>query len=298
MNRRQFFTTAAAAAAGAALTRGIADEPKKRRILKGIMYATVGGGDFEKASTLEKFQAIKEAGFDGVEAMSHHDRKEVAEAYEKTGLKCASVCGTHHWSKPLTHPSEKVRSEGLEALKYTLEDAHAWGGESILLVPGVCDKSIPYDVAIERAFTEISKAVPLAEKLKVRISIENVWNNMFLSPVEAAQFVDRFKSPWVGWHFDVGNIIHYGWPEQWVHVLGKRINRLHIKEYSRAKSDKEGKWAGFNVEFLKGDDNWPAVMAALDDIGYHGWGIAEQGGGNSLAGLKKLSSEMDQIFAS
>jgi hexulose-6-phosphate isomerase len=102
----------------------------------------------------------------------------------------------------------------------------------------------------------------------------------------------------VGWHLDVGNLIHYGWPEQWVRILGKRIATLHIKEYSRDKADKKGKWAGFDAEFLKGDNNWPAVMKALDEIGYQGWGIAEQGGAGSPEGLKKLSTEMDQIFAS
>lgn len=299
MNRRHFLQVASAAGVLPLLSGRAEDAtPNRKPLKKGIMLATVGGDELNKLSLSDRFQAIRDAGFDGVEAMSHYDRDEVRKAYETSGLKCASVCGQHHWAKPLSHPSADVRAEGLAALNHTLEDAAAWGGESILLVPGVCDQSIPYDVAIERSYIEISKAVPLAEKLKVRISIENVWNNYFLSPVEAAAFVDRFKSPWVGWHFDVGNIIHYGWPEQWIHVLGPRINRLHIKEYSRARADKEGKWAGFGVEFLKGDNRWPAVMKALDDIGYHGWGIAEQGGADSRAGLKKLSTEMDQIFAS
>jgi len=132
----------------------------------------------------------------------------------------------------------------------------------------------------------------------VRIAIENVWNHFLLSPLEAARYVDEFNSPWVGWHFDVGNVITYGWPEQWIHILGKRIQKLHIKEFSRDKANKEGLWKGFDVEYLKGDDNWPAVMKALDDIGYEGWGIAEQGGADSPEGLKKLAGEMDRIFAS
>lgn len=295
MNRRSFLNLAATGAAGYAAAR--AAGPATREIHKGIMLGTVGG-ELGKLPVREKFEAIRDAGFEGVEAMSHMDRAEVSAAYAATGLKCASVCGSLHWDKTLTHNSEAVREEGLAALKHTLEDAGVWGAGSILLVPGVCDVNTPYDVAVERAYAGISEAVPLAEKLKVRISIENVWNNLFLSPVEAAWFVDRFHSPWVGWHFDVGNIIHYGWPEQWIHILGKRINRLHIKEYSRAKSDKQGKWAGFDAEYLKGDNNWPAVMRALDDVGYHSWGIAEQGGAGSPAGLKKLSGEMDRIFAS
>jgi hexulose-6-phosphate isomerase len=297
MNRRSFLHyTAMAGAVTSATPFALAQETPahKRSIKKAIMLATVG----VKGPTLERFQAIREAGFEGVEPMSHMDRDEVSKALESTGLKAASVCGQHHWARPLTANPPGVRAEGLTALKHTLEDAKAWGAESVLLVPGVCNKEIPYDVAIERAYAGISEALPLATELKVRISIENVWNSMFLSPVEAALFVDRFKSPWVGWHFDIGNIIHYGWPEQWIHVLGKRINRLHIKEFSRSRADKEGRGKGFDVEFLKGDNDWPAVMKALDDVGYQGWGIAEQGGGGDLSGLKKLSSEMDRIFAS
>src|SRR5437764_102613 len=124
---------------------------------------------------------------------------------------------------------------------------------------------------------QIRKAVPLAEELGVKIAVENVWNQFLLSPLEAARYVDEFKSPAVGWHFDVGNVINYGWPEQWIRILGKRIQKLHIKEFSRKKRDSEGLWKGFEVPLGEGDNNWPAVMQALDDIGYHGWAMAEQG---------------------
>ena len=128
--------------------------------------------------------------------------------------------------------------------------------------------------------------MPLAQQLGVKIAIENVWNLFLLSPLEAARYIDEFESPAIGWHFDIGNVINYGWPEQWVRILGKRITKLHIKEYSRAKRDKTGPAAGFQVPYLEGDNDWPAVMAALDDVGYKGWGIAEQPGGNSPEGLK------------
>ena len=138
----------------------------------------------------------------------------------------------------------------------------------------------------------------MAEELGVAISIENVWNQFLLSPLEAARYVDEFNSPWVAWHFDIGNIINYGWPEQWIRILGKRIRRLHITEYSRKRRDSEGPGRGFQVEFLQGDNDWPSIMKALDEIGYQGWGIAEQPGGNDLDGLKRLSEQMDRIFAS
>lgn len=265
-----------------------------RSIKKGIMWDTVS----IKGSVLEKMQAIKEAGFEGVEMMSHMNQEEVLRARDATGLIIPSVCGSRHWSKPLSDPNPQVREEGVEALKQTLRDGKRYGATSVLLVPAIVNETISYADAYTRSQAEIRKAVPLAEELGVKIAIENVWNQFLLSPLEAARYVDEFNSPAVGWHFDVGNVITYGWPEQWIRILGKRIQKLHIKEFSRKKRDKEGLWKGFEVPFLEGDNNWPAIMKALDDIGYDGWGIAEQGGGDTPAGLKDLSERMSRIFAS
>jgi hexulose-6-phosphate isomerase len=268
--------------------------PPKRPIKKGIMWATVG----LKGSVLEKMKAIKAAGFEGVEMMSHMDQEEVVKARDETGLVIPSVCGSLHWKCPLSDPAPEVREQGLEGLKQCLRDGKRYGASSVLLVPAVVNQRVSYQDAYARSQEEIRKALPLAEELQVKIAVENVWNQFLLSPLEAARYVDEFNSPWVGWHFDVGNVINTGWPEQWIMILGKRIQKLHIKEFSRTKRDKEGLWAGFKVDFLEGDDNWPAVMKALDDIGYHGWGIAEQPGGDTPEGLKELSEKMTRIFAS
>lgn len=296
LNRRDFLRAGGSALALAALAPAgrAASPPAKRSIRKAVMYATVG----LKGSVLEKFKAIREAGFDGVEPMSHMNQDEVAQALEATGLKAASTCCNTHWNKPLSDPDPNVRAEGLEGLRQALRDAKRYGATSVLLVPAVVNQKVSYADAYKRSQDEIRKAIPLAEELGVRIAIENVWNHFLLSPLEAARYVDEFNSPWIGWHFDVGNVITFGWPEQWIRILGKRIQKLHIKEFSREQANKEGLWKGFNVEFLKGDNDWPAVMKALDDIGYQGWGIAEQGGADSPAGLKKLADEMDRIFAS
>ena len=300
LNRRDFLRVGGSALAFATLPAGSsaaaesASAPRKRRIKKAIMYATVG----LKGSGLEKFTAIKEAGFEGVEPMSHMDQDDVMKALEATGLKAASTCCNTHWNKPVSHPDPQVRAAGVEGLKQALRDAKRYGASSVLFVPAVVNKEVSYADAYRRSQTEIRQAIPLAEELGVRIAIENVWNHFLLSPLEAARYVDEFNSPWVGWHFDVGNVITYGWPEQWIRILGKRIQKLHIKEFSREKANSQGLGKGFEVEFLKGDDDWPTVMKALDEIGYEGWGIAEQGGADSPEGLKKLSEEMDRIFAS
>ena len=133
------------------------------------------------------------------------------------------------------------------------------------------------------------------------MAMENVWNHFLFSPLEAVRYVEEFNSPAVGWHFDVGNLIAWGWPEQWIRILGKRIQKLHIKEYSRAKAEKEGFRKGFAVEYLEGDNNWPAVMQAVDEVGYRGWGIAEPAWHppevSMAERLRTIVEKMDRIFA-
>lgn len=295
MNRRSFLAWSASAAALAAnAPAALAASPSgPRQLRKGIMWGTVG----VKGSVLEKMQAVKAAGFAGVEPMGGMDQDEMARALADTGMLAGSVCCHTHWAKPLSDPNPATRAAGVAGLTQSLHDAKRYGAPSVLLVPAVVNDKVSYADAWTRSIAEIKKVVPLARKLGVRISIENVWNNFLLSPIEAARYVDEFKSPYVRWHFDVGNVINYGWPEQWIRILGPRIQTLHIKEYSRAKSDKQGKWAGFDAEFLTGDNRWPEVMKALDDIHFSGWAIAEQGGAGSPEGLAKLSREMDRIFS-
>lgn len=300
MNRRQFLHRSgcglAAATLGLATFSAAAQDapkPAPRKLKKGIMWGTIG----VKGSVLEKMKAVKEAGFDGIEAMSHMNVDEVLRARDEVGLEIPSVCGAHHWAKPLTDPDPKVREEGLEALKQCLRQAKRYGASSVLLVPGVVKKEVSYAEAYERSQAEILKAVPLAKELGVQIAIENVWNHFLLSPLEAARYVDEFKSAAVAWHFDCGNILNYGWPEQWIRILGKRIAKIHIKEFSKKKRDSEGLWKGFQVPLLEGDNNWPAIMQAVDEIGYRDWVITEQGGADTPEGLKDLAQRVDKILA-
>ena len=279
----------------AAAQTGFADaQPKKREIKKAIMLGTVG----LKGSILEKFKAVKEAGFAGVEPSSHMDVNEILKARDETGLEIPSVCCGTHWKENLASPNPAERARGLDGLKQSLHDAKKYGASSVLFISAVVNKEVSYADAYTRSQLEVRKAIPLAEELGVKIAIENVWNNFLLSPMEAARYVDEFKNPAVGWHFDIGNVLRYGWPEQWIPVLGSRIQKLHIKEYSRDKMVSNGLWKGFDVPLLEGSNNWPEIMKALHQINYGGWAIAEQGGGGSLEGLKNLSERMDKILAS
>ncbi|HOX56896.1 MAG TPA: sugar phosphate isomerase/epimerase family protein [Candidatus Paceibacterota bacterium] len=267
----------------------------KRNLKKGLWYSSAPGG-----SVLEKFQAVKAAGFDGIEPPSHLDQEEVLRAREATGLAIPSVsCGKH--SRGLSHPDTAQRTEAVEGLKHALRDAKRYGASSILVVAGGVTQQVSYADAYQRVQESVRQAVPLAEELGVKLAFENVWNHFLLSPLEAARFVDEFRSPAVGWQFDVGNVINLGWPEQWIRILGPRILTLHIKEFSRKKMNEKGPYAGFAVEFLEGDNDWPTVMKAVDAIGYHGWAIVEPAWQpkdvDPAVRLKQISAKLDQILA-
>lgn len=297
MNRRQFAknTVVASAVISASSIPGFSNiiAPATRSLKKGIMWGSIGVGQ----TILEKFQAAKLAGFDGVEVMSHLDRNEVLKARDTTGLIIPSVCDALHWKFLLSDPDSKVREEGVAALKVSLEDAKAYGADTVLLVPGRVNDIVSYDDCWKRTVEEIKKVIPFAEQLNVKIAVENVWNNFLLSPVEAAYYIDQFQSNIIGFYFDCGNILVYGWPEQWIKILGRRIAKVHIKEFSRKIADKQGKRAGFGVKLQEGDVNWPVVMKALDDIGYSNWTTIEQPGGNTPEGLKDLCDRLIKIHA-
>jgi len=292
MNRRQFAKNTFMASAMVSLSGFSEIKPLfSRSLKKGIMWGSIGVGK----TIQEKFSAAKDAGFDGVEVMSHLDRNEVLKARDATGLPVPSVCGTMHWKFLLSDPDPKVREDGVAAMKVSLEDAAAYGADTVLLVPGRVTEAVGYEECWKRSTEEIKKLVPLAEKLKIKIAIENVWNSFLLSPMEARTYVDQFKSPYVGFYFDCGNILAYGWPDQWIRILGKRIAKVHIKEYSRKIADKLGKSAGFGVKLLEGDVNWSSVMKAFDETGYNGWTTIEQPGGDSPEGLKDLCDRLKKI---
>ena len=301
MNRRSFLKNTASAAVAAALSPA-AHAASKRNLRKAIMYSTIGF----KGSVLEKFQAMKEAGFDGVEPLGAMNRDEVIAAFKETGLKAASVCDHIHWQKTLSSPSENIRKDGLDGLILSLQDAHAYGATSVLLVPGIVEGAgvgrgdSTYQECWDRSIVEIRKAIPIAKDLGVKISIENVGNNFITKPQQAVDYLDAINSEWVGWHFDIGNVGRLGPPaEQWINALGRRIVRIHVKDFKAApRSDTKAK-ASERPKLLDGDTNWPAVMAALDKAGYSGWGISEQPGlqASTVEDARDLAQRMDRIFA-
>ena len=250
-------------------------------------------------SVMDKFKLIKELGFDGIELDSPNDlnEKEILAARDATGLEIPGTVNSLHWKKPLSHPDPAVRAECVESMKNALRATKRYGGTTVLLVPAVVNADVSYADAYKRSQEEIRKIIPVAEETGIKIAFENVWNNFLLSPLEAAQYVDEFDHELIGWYFDVGNIVRYGWPEHWVRTLGHRIMKVDIKEYSRKKANEEGVWEGFKAELTEGDSDWSKVNAALRDVGYTGWGSAEVPGGDRER-LQHISEMMDKAYAS
>lgn len=295
MNRRSFLKFSSSAAAVAAfLPLPSHAAATKRKLRKAIMYSTIG----VKGTPLERFRVMKAAGFEGVEPMGGMDRAEVVAALKETGLQAASVCCHTHWVKPLSAPDEATRKIGFDGLVHSLHDAQAYGATSVLLVPGVARNGVTYEQCFERSIAEIRRAIPIAQETGVKIAIENVGNDFIMSPEQAVAYLDAIDSPWVGWHFDIGNAGRVGPAERWIQLLGKRILKIHVKDYSAKPADPAAK-GNSRPKLLDGDTNWPAVMQALDRAGYSGWGISEQPGNQAadLETARDLAQRMDRIFA-
>ena len=299
MNRRTFVQQASLGALGAALVEHSNLLPADSRrhktatIKKAIKFQMID----EPISVLEKFELLQALGFDGVELPSPNDldEQEVLQARRKTGLPIHGVVNSVHWKKTFSDPDPAIRAEGQAGMEHALKQASTFGASTVLLVPAVVNKDVSYADAYERSQLEIRKVLPLAQELGIKIALENVWNHFLLSPLEFARYIDEFESDWIGAYFDVGNIVNYGWPEQWIRTLGNRIIKLDIKEFSRSKRNDEGLWEGFRVPLGEGDCDWPAVNEALRDINYQGWATAEVAGGDR-AYLEDLAARMDRIL--
>ncbi len=299
MNRKDFLTLTSAAAVGSTLFPWSSVEAKDMQSKKPLIKKSLKFGMIQEDLSIEdKFRLVKDLGFHGVEMDSPNelDDKEILKARDAVGIEIPGVVNSVHWRAPLSSPDPVVRMECVESMKTALRACKEYGGTTVLLVPAVVNDKIAYQDAYQRSQEEIRKILPVAEETGIKIAIENVWNNFLLSPMEAARYIDEFDSPMIGWYFDVGNIIRYGWPEHWIQTLGSRIMKIDIKEYSRTRQREEGIWKGFDVPLGEGDCNWPKVNEALAAVGYQGWGSAEVRGGDRER-LKDISERMDKLYA-
>lgn len=288
MNRRHFLAFPAAATLRTASASG------RLPIRKGILL-----GMLPKELSIErKFALAKAVGFQSIEigtTDSPAEVEEIARASKSTGIPVHSIMNRDHWAFPLSSAKPDVVEKSMKGMETSLQNAKALGAETVLLVPAVVNPETSYRDAFTRSKVQIRKLLPMAEKLKVVIAVENVWNKFLLSPMEFADYVDSFNSPWVKAYFDVGNILLYGYPQDWIRTLNKRIVKLHFKDFTFRRDPQLGKNAASWVNLRDGDVPWKDIHAALGEIGYRGDATVELSGGDE-AYLKDMSQRVDRIL--
>jgi hexulose-6-phosphate isomerase len=247
---------------------------------------------FPPDQPLERCLAVaRDAGFDAVEVnlepglsytleSTDAEIRSLGSLVAKHGLRISALYSREQWSFPITSSDPMKVERGTAIIRRLSECATLLGVDAVLVVPGAVDNSAfsqgveitPYDVAYQRA-TEILAA--LASELEqeghqASLCIENVWNKFLLSPLEMRQFIDEIDHPLVAVYFDVGNILQYGFPDQWIDILGHRIRRVHVKDFHAEIGNQHGFTA-----LLQGDVDWPAVVSALVRIDYRSYLTAE-----------------------
>ena len=247
-------------------------------------------------STDEKIELVRRAGYDGVELRTVRTEKELFELKEKAdkaGLETPSLIETVHWKAPLSSCNVEERTSTRKLFELNLEHAARIGSDTVLCVPGVMTSDASYLEVYDTALKEIKTLAKVAERVKVTLAIENVWNKFLLSPVEFVRFLDEVNSPYVKAYFDCGNICLYGFPQDWIRTLGKsRIAKIHVKgflDYPHA--------IGFPKSLIS-DVPWKLIMQALQEIGYDDYLIVEIKAEGSGAAEKvfQYAEELRQII--
>ena len=288
-SRRRFLATAAAMPLAAALP--VSASPQAGAASQSTPAPPAGAAHTAKRAVLvsmlppgpfaSRFATAKAAGFEAIEMQTLTDPAQVAEARAasaSTGIAIHSVMNMEHWRSPLSSADPEVVKRSVAGMEASLRNAQAWGAGVVLLVPAVVDPQTSYRDAWTRSQRVIKERIlPLAAELKVVVAIEEVWNRFLLSPLEMARYVDELDSPWAKAYFDVGNVVLYGYPQDWIRTLGARIVRVHLKDFSMDRG--KGTFAWKNLG--EGDIDWPAVRQAFADIGFTGYMTTELAAGDA-----------------
>ena len=250
----------------------------------------------KELSYTDRFKLARDVGFEGVEAQTAAEPKEadaIKEASVKSGLRVHSVMNMDHWKFPLSSDQPEEVSRSVAGMETSLRNAKLWGADAVLLVPAVVNPKTSYRDAYTRSQKVIRERIlPLAQELRVIVAVEEVWNKFLLSPVEFARYVDEFKSPWVRAYFDVGNVVFYGYPQDWIRTLGKRIVKMHLKDFMVDRGSGRFYWKNIG----EGEIDWPEVRRAMAEVAYEGYTTTEINGGDA-AYLKDVVARLDRFYA-
>src|SRR2546422_1950451 len=261
--------------------------PAPLPIKKGVLLEMLPA----KVSYAERMKLARDVGFEVIQASTTPDEREaeaIKKAADTASVRIDSVMNMDHWKYPLSSADPAVVEKSLAGMRTSLHNAKLWGSDAVLLVPAVVNAQTSYREAWSRSQAQIRKLLPLAEELKIVIAIEEVWNKFLLSPLEMSRYIGEFQSPWVQAWFDVGNVLLYGYPQDWIRALGKSIVKVHLKDFKRKENGYE--W----VNLGDGDVNWEAVRDAFREIGYAGSAITELKDGDE-AYLRDVSRRVDRL---
>jgi L-ribulose-5-phosphate 3-epimerase len=251
------------------------------------MKKSIGDNMIPKDWGVERGLAlIKQAGYDGVElwlgdmpwfqtSTSDRDVRELRRKVDNAGLVVSNVSTGLHWSTPLSARDPNVRAQASRIVERQIETASLLGTDAILVVAGLVTDEVPYNEVYQRCVDALRPLAQTAARAGVRIGCENCNSEQrfLISPREFWEFLNDVNSPAVGIHLDVGNIHDTGFAEQWIEIHGPRITRIHVKDVMKHRG-RCGDQSVYTNLFL-GDNNWPAIRAALIKVGYDGWLIAE-----------------------
>ena len=247
-------------------------------------------------SYAERFAMARDAGFGAIEMQTiarAEEAAEIREAASRANLRIHSVMNADHWRFPISSADPSVVNQSVAGMETSLQNAKLWGADAVLLVPAVVDATTSYRDAWTRSQQVIrTRLLPMAEELKIVIAVEEVWTKFLLSPLEFARYVDELNSPWLKAYFDVGNIVVYGYPQDWIRALGARIAKVHLKDFQLDRPN--GRFAWRNLG--EGDIDWVEVRRAFDEVGYRGYVTTEVEGGDA-GYLKDLANRVDRFLA-
>lgn len=251
------------------------------------MKKSIGDNMIPKGYSLAQgLDLIKEATYDGVDLwigktpwfqMSTTDAEllRLRSSVESAGLVVTNVSTELNWDFPISSPDKKIRDYGIHVVERQIEAAVLLGCDVVLVVPGTVNRDTNYNDVYKRSVEALQALAPAAEKAKVTIGCEpnTCYERFLLSPREFAQFLEDVGSSHVGVLLDTANAHDLGFAEQWIQILGNRMTQLHMRDtlYKRGHSNED---TTATCLFL-GDNDWPAIRKALDEIGYDGWLIAE-----------------------
>ncbi|NLC58926.1 MAG: sugar phosphate isomerase/epimerase [Armatimonadetes bacterium] len=241
---------------------------------KGIVFDCVPTtkGTGTPLSAEDRLRLVKDAGFEGIEIPTMDDLGEcerLAAQARDIGLEIHSVMASGHWQWPLSSPDEETRAKGVANIRQSVDTAKVSGADTVLVVPGVVNESTPYELAWDISLKSMRELAPYAEQQGICLAVENVWNKFLLSPREFLEFIDACQSSAVAAYFDVGNILFYGYPDQWIRSLGSKLQKIHLKDFDTASCTFKN--------LLQGNVPWTRVRQALLDVGYTGYCSVELG---------------------